>query len=80
MVGQVKAGGICVRVGGNVENTLKGGETEQRGGDTKILKKGGGGASWVKGWVPEKGGLEPPYELCKKDFLEVESPALIESH
>ena len=37
---------------------------EERG--NKDLKKGGGrggGASWVKGWVPRKrGGLEPPYK------------------
>ena len=27
---------------------------QKRGGETKILKMGGGGASWVKGW-----GLNP---------------------
>ena len=32
-----------------MENTLKVGGTEKRGGETKILKRG---ASWVKGWVP----------------------------
>ena len=31
-----------MRMGGTVENTLKGGETEKRGGKTKILKRGGG--------------------------------------
>ena len=35
-----------MRVGGTVKNTLKGGETEKRGGDAKILKSEG--ASWVK--------------------------------
>ena len=39
-----------MRVGGTVENTLKGGGTEKRGGETKILKRKG--ASWVKSWVP----------------------------
>ena len=46
---------------------LKGG-VEGGGGLTlflfKFFKVGGGGASWVKGWVLYKGGLEPPYELC----------------
>ena len=41
MVGQIRAGGGCVRVGGTVENTLKGGGTEKRGWETKILKRGG---------------------------------------
>ena len=31
---------------------LKRGGTEKREGKTKILKGGGGGANWVKGWVP----------------------------
>ena len=29
-----------MKVGGTVENTLKGGGTEKNGGDTKILKRG----------------------------------------
>ena len=37
----VSAGEICVRVGGTVQDTLKGGGTEKRGGDTKILKRWG---------------------------------------
>ena len=37
--------------GGNCVKYLKGGGIEKRGGETKILKRGGG-ASWVKGWVP----------------------------
>ena len=44
---------------------LKEGGTEKRGGETKFLNRG---TSYVKGWVPSKGGggggLEPPYELC----------------
>ena len=52
MVGQIRAGEICVRVGGTVKNALKGGGTEQRGGDTNILKKG---TSWIKEWMPLKG-------------------------
>ena len=34
---------------------------EERG--NKDFKKGGGG-DWVKGWMPKKGELEPPYSLC----------------
>ena len=30
-----------MKVGGTVQNTLKGGGTEKRGGDTKILKRMG---------------------------------------
>ena len=48
-------------VGGTVWNTLKGGRTEKRGGETKILKRGdklGQGVGALK-----RGELEPPYEL-----------------
>ena len=48
--------------GGTVQNTLKGVGTEQRRGDTKIIKrrgKLGQGVGALKKW----GGLEPPYEL-----------------
>ena len=39
----------------------------ERGGDTKILKRGV--ASWVKRWAPQKGGAaETPYELCITSF------------
>ena len=31
-----------MKTGGTVENTLKGGGTEKRGGETNILKMGGG--------------------------------------
>ena len=37
------AGGGCVRVGETVWNTLKEGGTKKMGGETKILKGGGGG-------------------------------------
>ena len=46
---QIGAGGVCMRVEGSVSNTLKGGETEKRGGEINILKRRAG---WVKGWVP----------------------------
>ena len=49
----IRAGGIWVRVGGTVCNTLKGGGTEKRGGDTKILKRGRQAGS--RGGVPYKG-------------------------
>ena len=42
-----------MRVGKIVENILKGGGTEKRGEEAKILKMG---ASCVKGWVSLKGG------------------------
>ena len=38
------AGGGYVKVGGTVWNTLKGGGTEKRGGETKILKRGKAGS------------------------------------
>ena len=41
MVGSIRAVGGCVRVGEIVYNTLTGGETEKKGGETKILKKDG---------------------------------------
>ena len=44
MVGLGQKGGA--RVGGTVSNILKGGGTEKRGRETKILK---GGAGWSKG-------------------------------
>ena len=34
-----------MRLGGTVQNTLQGGETEKRGGETKILKRGQAGFS-----------------------------------
>ena len=49
-----------MRVGETVKYLKRGG-TEKRGGE-EILKEGGG-AGWVKGWLPLKARLEPPYEL-----------------
>ena len=64
MVGRAVGG--CLRVGGGgaggtVKNTLKERETENRGGETKILKRGGKLGQWVG--ALKKGGLEPLYEL-----------------
>ena len=42
LVGRISVGGNCVRVGGgggSVKNTLQGGGTEKRGGETSILKR-----------------------------------------
>ena len=52
-------------VGETVQNTLKGSGTENRGGKTKILKRGGGGgqADSRGGCLKKEGGQEPPYEL-----------------
>ena len=47
MVGRIRAGGGCVK----------------EGGETMILKKGDK-LGQVAGAL-KKGGLEPPYELCK---------------
>ena len=57
------AGGVCVRVGETVWNTLKGGGTEKRGGEAKVLKKKVQVGS-RDGYLKKEGGggLEPPYE------------------
>ena len=58
MVGPIRAGGGCLRVGGTVQNPLKGGETEKRGGQTKILKRGRGKLDQGVGAL-KMGDLEP---------------------
>ena len=50
-----------MRVGGNCQNTLKGGGTEKREGGTKILKKGGKLGQGVG--ALKRGRVDPPYEL-----------------
>ena len=40
LVGQIRAGEGCMRVEGIVWNTLKGRETEKRGGETDFIKEG----------------------------------------
>ena len=47
-------------MGGTVSNTLKGGGTEKRGGETRILKRG---RELDQGVGALKGGQEPLYEL-----------------
>ena len=57
---------VVVRGGGGccLKYTLKGGGTEKRGGDTKILKIGGQAGSGVDALKRGGGGgLEPPYKL-----------------
>ena len=45
---------------GTVQNTLKGGGIEKKGGETKILKKGGGGGqARSRGWDFKKGAGTP---------------------
>ena len=46
---------------GTVQNTLKGGGIEKKGGETKILKKGGGGGAQARsrGWDFKKGAGTP---------------------
>ena len=46
-----------------VQNTLKGGGTKKRRGETKILKRRGQAGS-RGGCLKKRRGLEPPYELC----------------
>ena len=50
-----------MRAGETVKNTLRGGGTEQRGGDTKILNRDGKLDQGVR--ALKRGRLEPPYEL-----------------
>ena len=53
-----------MRVGGTVEITLKGGGTEKRGGETKILNRG---ASWIKAGVGAlKRGAGTPLQIMVK--------------
>ena len=40
LVGRIRAVEGCVKVGGTVKNTLKGGRTEKKGGETKFQKGG----------------------------------------
>ena len=57
-----------MRLGEIVQNTLKGGGTEKRGGEAKILKsEGGGGQTWSRyryGLKAGEGDLDPTYRLC----------------
>ena len=48
-----------MRVGESVCNTLKGGGTEKRVGETEILKRG---QAKLRGGCLKRG-MEPPYEL-----------------
>ena len=50
-----------MRVGIIVRNTVKGGGMKKKEGETKILKRGGGGQAGAGALKSE--GLEPPYEL-----------------
>ena len=63
LLGCIRAGGGFIRVGRTVQNTLKGGGTKKRGGETKILKRRGQAGS-RGGCLKKRRGLEPPYELC----------------
>ena len=49
--------------GGTVENTMKGGGAEQRGGDTKISKRGGQAVSWGR-CLKQGGGAGTPLRTC----------------
>ena len=64
---QIRVGGGCVRVKGTVSNTLKGGGTEKREGETKILKSEGKLGQGVSRCL-KNGGLESPYKLCNWEY------------
>ena len=53
LIGRIRAVGGCMRVGETVENTLTGGGTENRGGETKVFKRGQPGS---RGECLKKGG------------------------
>ena len=53
-----------MRVGGTVQNTLKGGGTEKRRGETKSIKSGKL-RHRVGALKRGGGGLEPPFERCR---------------
>ena len=59
LVGQIRTGGGCMRVGESVSNTLKGGGTEMGQGEAKILKRGQAGS---KGPCLKKGGAGTPLQ------------------
>ena len=63
MACRIGAGGGCVKLGETFWNALKGGRTEKRVGETKILKWGQAGSRG--GYLKKDGGdeIEPPYEL-----------------
>ena len=54
--------------GGDCLKYMKGGGTEKRGGDTKILKMGRGGKLGQGVGTLKRGGPENPYELCITSF------------
>ena len=57
-----------LREGGrNCLKYLKRGGTENRRGESKILKRGG--QAELRDGCLKKGGLEPPYELCVASFF-----------
>ena len=67
MVGRIKGGEGCVRVGETISNTLQGGGTEKRGGETKNFKRGdklGQGVGALKGG----GGAGTPLRTMVKIF------------
>ena len=59
MVGRITAVGGCVRVEGNVWNTLKGDGTEKCLGETKILNRGGRQAGSRGGCLKKRGAGTP---------------------
>ena len=61
----IRAGGVCLRVGVTVWNTLKDGGTEIRGGEAKALKKKGQAGS--RDGCLKNGGSGTPlqnYDVC----------------
>ena len=59
----MRGGWGCVRVGETVWNTLKGGGTEKKGGEPKILKKKGQAGSRDRYLKKGRGGWNPLTKL-----------------
>ena len=68
------ARGGCVKVGETVWITLKGGVTEKREGETKVLKSGSK-LDQVLGAL-KRGGLETLYKLCLLLLTWINSPLI----
>ena len=61
LVGGIRTVGGCARVERTVYNTLKGGGTKKRGGETKILKRGQAGP---RGGCLERRDGNPLQNMC----------------
>ena len=65
---QIRAGGGCVREGGNCLKYLKGSGTEEGRGN-KDFKNGGGGGAGSRGGCLKKRGIGTPLQTITKEKL-----------